>query len=212
MRRWSVVLFLVLLIVVSFLIWGDWFSAIFSEENAVAELSEYGRLAWLIGIVLLIGDLFLPLPATIIMSALGYIYGPLLGGVLATSGNFLSGMLAYGLCRALGRKGASWILGAEGLTKGEVQFANRGGWIVAISRWLPIVPEVVACMAGLHQMKANKFMVALLCGSLPLGFVFAYVGHTGHAAPYAALVASAVLPAVLWLAAQYMLRRYMRNK
>jgi uncharacterized membrane protein YdjX (TVP38/TMEM64 family) len=210
MRNWIVFLALATLIIVPFLIWGEWFMQIFSEEGAVLILGKYGVWAWAVGLVLLIGDLFLPLPATIIMSALGYIYGPVWGGLLATLGSFLSGLLAYGLCRLLGRQGALWILGEKDLEKGERVFSKNGGWIVAISRWLPVLPEAVACMAGLNRMKPLPFILALACGSVPLGFVFAYIGHAGVTHPYLALVVSAGLPPVLWLLAQYGLRRLAR--
>ena len=211
MRNWIVVIFLGSIIIASFLFWGGWFTQIFSEEGVHEALTHYGPWAWLVGILFLIADLFLPLPATIIMSGLGYLYGPIVGGLLATLGNFLSGLLAYGLCRSFGRKGALNILGEKDLEKGERLFNNRGGWIVAISRWLPIIPEIVSCMAGLNQMKFKKFAVALSCGALPLGFIFAYVGYSGIQHPYLAIVVSAGLPLIFWIIAQYFLRSLLRK-
>jgi uncharacterized membrane protein YdjX (TVP38/TMEM64 family) len=210
MRNWLVFGSLAILIIIPFLIWGDWFMTLFSEEGAVELFRQYGPWAWAVAFLLLIGDLFLPLPATVIMSVLGYLYGPVVGGLLAATGSFLSGLLAYTLCRSLGRKGALWILGEKELEKGQRTFNNSGGWIVAISRWLPVLPEVVACMAGLNRMDWRKFIIALACGSLPLGFVFAYIGYQGVARPMLALVISAGLPPVLWLTAQYYIKRRLR--
>jgi len=190
--------FLFLMVVIPFLLWGDWFTALFSETNAVMELKRYGQWAWLFGIILLIGDLFLPLPGTIIMSALGFIYGPILGGAIASLGSFLSGLLAYGLCRAMGLKAALFLLGKKDFQKGQQLFTKNGGWIVAISRWLPIFPEVIACLAGLNRMPFLKYSIALLCGTLPLGFVFAYIGYAGEAHPFLAVGISALLPVLLW--------------
>lgn len=207
MRNWLVFGFLVMLIVIPFLIWGNWFTELFTSEEAIRKLEASGPWAWAVGIVLLIGDLFLPLPATIIMSALGYVYGPLWGGFIASLGSFLSGMLAYGLSRALGLKAALFILGEEDLAKGQRLFTKNGGWIVAISRWLPVLPEAIACMAGLNQMPFRKFVLALACGSLPLGFVFAYIGAAGIAHPRFALLISALLPLLLWFAANRILRK-----
>ncbi len=210
MRNLLLVLVLFLLVVIPFLVWGEWFSAMFSDQAAIETLEAYGNWAWGIGILLLMGDLFLPLPATVIMSALGFIYGPVLGGFIAALGSFFSGLLAYILCRTLGQKVALYILGEKDLEKGGRIFARSGGWMVAVSRWLPVFPEVIACMAGLHQMNWRKFTIALFCGSLPLGFVFAYIGFAGTEAPFFALIVSAVLPVFLWLIAQYLLRRLSR--
>jgi uncharacterized membrane protein YdjX (TVP38/TMEM64 family) len=206
MRNWLVFGILAVFIIIPFLIWGDWFTRLFSEEGSIEILKRYGSWAWMIAILLLIGDLFLPLPATVIMAALGFLYGPLWGGLLAALGGFLSGVLAFSISRGLGRKGALWILGEKDLAKGERTFSRNGGWIVAISRWLPVLPEIVACMAGLNRMPWRPFLLALACGSLPLGFVFAYIGYTGVEYPLFAIIVSAGLPPVLWLIAQYFLR------
>ncbi len=212
MRNWIVFGFLLLLIIIPFLIWGEWFTNIFSGEGAIQRLEAVGQWAWGLGILLLVGDLFLPLPATIIMSAMGYLYGPWVGGLLASLGSFLSGLLAYGLSSSLGERGALFILGEKDFQKGKNLFSINGGWIVAISRWLPVFPEAIACMAGLNKMNFRKFVIALLCGSIPLGFVFAYVGYTGEENPYMALVTSALLPIILWIIAQRILRRLSKSE
>ncbi len=206
MRTWLAYLLIATLIIVPFIIWGEWFMAFFSEGKAIEWLQNYGQWAWAVAILLLLADLFLPLPGTVIMSALGYIYGPFFGGILATLGGIAAGVLAFALCRGLGRKAAVWILGEEGLAKGEKQYAKNGSWIVAISRWLPVLPELIACMAGLNQMKWRPFLVGLICGSIPLGFVFAYIGYSGVEYPYLALIISAGLPPLLWLVARYFLK------
>jgi membrane protein DedA with SNARE-associated domain len=80
-------------------------------------------------------------------------------------------------------------------------FAKSGGWVVALSRALPILPEVISCTAGLVRMPFKRFVVSLACGSVPMGFLFAAIGQTGREAPGWAFGFSLALPAVLWLAA-----------
>lgn len=48
--------------------------------------------------------------------------------------------------------------------------------------------------------------LALACGCLPLGFIFAAVGHAGVDHLTLALTLSALLPPVLWLAARAYIR------
>ena len=136
------------------------------------------------------------------MAALGFVYGPLAGGLIATLGSFLSGALAYLLCRRFGRPAAIRLLGPGDLADGERLFARAGGWLVVLSRWLPVFPEVIACMAGLARMPPRAFFAALACGSAPLGFVFAAIGHAGVDHPALAIALSASLPPLLWLAVQ----------
>ena len=203
MRLLWLFLGLAVLFLTPFLIWGGSLEATFSLEGSVAWLQSFDKWAWLAGILLLMGDLFLPIPGTVIMSALGLVYGTVLGGLIAFVGSFLSGALSYGLCRMLGRGAARRLLGAKDLEKGERLFSNVGGWIVVMSRWLPLFPEVVACMAGLTRMPATVFLFALACGSLPLALVFAAVGQAGSINPMFALILSAGLPAVLWLVVSF---------
>ena len=135
------------------------------------------------------------------MSALGYVYGPLVGGIVSACGSFAAGMFAYGICRKVGHRAAAWLVGEKDLEKGERLFARSGGWIVALSRCLPLLPEVIACLAGLARMPLRKFALALACGSVPLGFVFAWIGSLGEDRPGLAIGLSLAIPPILWLVA-----------
>lgn len=200
-------LFILAGIIVPFMIWGERFDAVFTLEGARAWMESYGRWAWFAGIVLLVADIVLPVPSTVVMSALGWMYGWWWGGLAAAAGSMLSGIVAYTACRWMGRGVACWLAGEEGLRKGEEIFARRGGWLVALSRWMPVLPEAVACLAGLSKMRRRVFLPALACGSLPTGFAFAAIGHLGHDQPGWAVALSCLLPVVLWLGAARWLRR-----
>lgn len=206
MRLIFLMIALIAIVLIPFFIWGDTLMAFFSWEHSLEWLRGYGAWAWAIAIVLLIADLFLPLPATIIMSALGYIYGPLVGGLLSAAGSFASGVLAYWLCRMLGENAATWVLGKKEYERGKKISTKVGGWVVALSRWLPVFPEVVACMAGLIRMPANYFYLALASGSLPLGFTYAFIGSSGITYPALALGLSAGLPPLIWFIINRVLR------
>lgn len=205
-RWWLLILVLLAGIIVPFMIWGDQFDAVLSLEGARAWMERYGRWAWLAGVVLLCADIALPIPSTVVMSALGLIYGWWLGGCIAALGSMLSGLVAYVACRTLGHRAALWIAGDEGLARGERLFARHGGWLVATSRWMPVLPEAVACLAGIVRMPWRTFLVALVCGTVPLGFGFAAIGALGATSPGTAIALSAIVPVLLWLLARRVLR------
>ncbi len=205
MRLLGIFVGLGLVFLIPFLIWGDAWQ--WTPEGAVAWLKNYGQWAWAVALGLLSADLFLPLPATAVMAALGYVYGPLVGGLIGTLGSMIAGCLAYSICRALGRNAAVRLVGEHDLLRGEVLFQRFGGWLVTLSRWLPLFPEVVACMAGLTRMPWPAFLIAMLCGCLPMAFTFAAVGHAGEQHPALALSLSALLPPILWFLIQRHLRR-----
>jgi uncharacterized membrane protein YdjX (TVP38/TMEM64 family) len=197
---------LALAVLIPFLIWGEGLERSFGRDGIAAWLAAYGQWAWAVGMLLLAADLLLPIPATAVMAALGFIYGPLWGGLIGTAGGVLGGSLGYGLCRAFGRPLALRLLGPRDLAQGERLFATAGGWLVVLSRWLPVFPEVIACMAGLSRMPALTFLMALLCGSAPLGFAFAAIGHAGVEHPVLAIALSALAPPLLWLVVQHHVR------
>ncbi|MBT5927055.1 MAG: VTT domain-containing protein [Verrucomicrobia bacterium] len=187
---------LAVLFLIPFLIWGnhwDW-----SSQDTVAWLKQYGRWGWLVALILLMGDLFLPIPSTAVMSGLGLVYGPLWGGLIGSTGSVCSGMIAYGLCRLFGEKAVVKLLGKDDQARGKELFLQYGGWLVALSRWLPLLPEVIACMAGFLRMPWPTFLIALICGALPMAFTFALVGHMGSDHPTASIMLSALAPPILW--------------
>lgn len=203
----AIVVGLALLVCTPFFLFGDQLERIFAGDGAVAWLRSYEGLAWAAAFGLLISDLLMPIPTTAVMAALGIIYGPLVGGLIAAAGSITSGVVGYVLCRKLGRPLAIRLNGADALAEGERLFARAGGWIVAFSRWIPVASEVIACAAGLSRQPFRVFFLALVCGSVPLGFVFSYIGHLGEENPILTLIISALLPLGLWAAARLLIKR-----
>ncbi|MEY3898631.1 MAG: hypothetical protein RLZZ214_4153 [Verrucomicrobiota bacterium] len=194
------------LVLGTWLFWGGGWNERFTLAGSVKWLESAGPWAWAAGIGLLAGDLFLPVPSTVVISALGLIYGVLLGGMVAAAGLMTAGLFGYGVGRLFGESFARRWLGGRDYEKGKLLFAAGGGWVVAMSRALPILPEVVSCTAGLVRMPFRRFVLSLACGSLPMGFLFAAIGQTGREAPALAFGLSLAVPAVLWLAASRILR------
>jgi uncharacterized membrane protein YdjX (TVP38/TMEM64 family) len=198
MRIFLVFIALALLFAIPFILFGDQFDAWLEGDGALEWLRGFDDWAWAMALALLVADLALPVPATAVMAGLGILYGPLIGGMVGAIGSVLSGLVAYITCRALGRKAALALAGEKDLARAESFFARSGGWAVVFSRWMPLLPEVIACMAGLARMPGGGFVAALCCGSLPMAFTFAFIGHRGAAHPILALCASAVIPLLLW--------------
>lgn len=196
-------LLLVLLIgaisIVPFVIWGAQLEAILSQKGAAGFMRQFGDWAWLAGIGLIISDIALPVPASAVMTALGIIYGPLLGGAAAATGSMLAGLLGYGVCRMIPSRAAERLAGAAGMQQARDLFARWGGWLVAGSRWLPVLPETISFLAGLTRMSLRRYVVSLACGAVPLGFVFATAGHLGADNVVLTLAISALAPLALWL-------------
>ena len=190
-----------------FLISGEQFMQWFTGDAAIQWIRGWGAWGWLAVIGLLVSDLLLPIPATPVMSAAGYLYGTFIGGLVSAVGSFAAGMAGYGLCRAFGRNIAVRLAGEKELAEHDTLFQRSGPWLVAASRWLPLLPEVISCLAGLTRMPLRVFAVSLACGAVPMGFVFAAIGAAGHDNPKLAIGLSVLVPPVLWLAVRPFLRK-----
>ena len=206
-RALFAVLAIALLIILPFVIWGDRLEAFFTGDGTVEWFRGFGRWAWAAAIGLMLADLLLPIPGTAVMAAMGIIYGPIWGGLVSATGSVLAGSLAYGICRKVKRERVLWLASEEGMAGIEDLFETWGGWLVAASRWLPVLPEMVSIIAGLAAMPARVYFPALICGSVPLGFAYASAGHLGSDRPGLTLLAAAIAPLILWP----LIQRYLRQ-
>jgi uncharacterized membrane protein YdjX (TVP38/TMEM64 family) len=192
-----------LLVLLIWMIWGGHWAHWSDVAAASEQLRRYGEAAGLVGMLLLVLDLLLPVPGTVVMSALGYLYGTLAGAGYALAGSTMAGLCGYGIGRLLPERLSRRFLGEKDFARGRSLFAEGGGWIIALSRALPILPESLAVSAGLLRMPLRKFFFALLCGNIPMSLIFSWIGATGHNNPSQTILMSFLLPALLWSSASY---------
>jgi uncharacterized membrane protein YdjX (TVP38/TMEM64 family) len=192
-----------LLVLLIWMIWGGHWTHWSDVAAASEQLRHYGEAAGLVGMLLLVLDLLLPVPGTVVMSALGYLYGTLAGAGYALAGSTMAGLCGYGIGRLLPERLSRRFLGEKDFARGRALFAAGGGWIIALSRALPILPESLAVSAGLLRMPLRKFFFALLCGNIPMSLIFSWIGATGHNNPGQTILMSFLLPALLWSSASY---------
>ena len=159
-------------------------------------LDAFGDRVWLVAVGLIVADIFLPVPTTLVITVMGQKYGPILGGLIGTLGTFSAGLIAYGLTRMLGPRFARWLL-AEELESAQRFFREKGAFAVACSRWLPLLPEAISCMAGLARMPFVKYCVALLSGAVPMSFAYAALAGTSDN-ELVPLLISILLPIPIW--------------
>lgn len=198
MRLAAFISILIFVALIPVFIFGDTIDEHFGGEKGVQLLAEYGHAAWIFAIGLIVSDLFLPVPTPAVMAALGLLYGPILGGFIGGVGSTLAGLVAYGGCRLLGSRVAHRLAGEDNLPKLERFFQRSGAPAIAFSRWLPILPEGLACLAGLSRMPILPYLTALSLGSFAMGFAFAFLGSAYNEQPTMGILISAIIPLALW--------------
>lgn len=151
-----------------------------------------------VGIALIWVDLVLPVPQTVVIAALGIIYGTVLGGLLGSVGLITGGLLGYVLMLTSARRMVKWLVSPQSLNKMDSLFERAGAWAIVLTRSLPYsVPEAIVFLAGLAGMPMGKFTMALTVGSVPTAFAFAAIGAGWADQPILALIISYVLPILL---------------
>jgi uncharacterized membrane protein YdjX (TVP38/TMEM64 family) len=167
-------------------------------NDSVSLLEQHSEWAWAVGIGLIVADLVLPIPQTAVIAALGIIYGPVLGGLLGTAGLVAAGGVAFGLMKTSGRRLVLRVIGHRSMEKIGALSEHAMPWGIALTRSLPYsVPEAVACVAGLSNIRRSTFFAALTLGSVPIAIGFAALGAGWSDRPALALGVSYALPIVL---------------
>ena len=198
MRLVLALTFLVVLFTLPFLFFGAVIEDTLSGEGAREWMQSLGGWGLAAGIGLLCLDLFLPVPATAVLFAMGVLYGPFVGATAGFVGTCASGFLGYFLARRLGRRFALRFLGRAELRNAERMTREWGGTLVACSRWVPILPEVISVSVGLSRMDVRRFALALAIGNAPLALVFAGLGAWANDSPGVALLVAAAVSIVGW--------------
>lgn len=150
--------------------------------------------------LLLLSDLFVAIPTLSIATLSGYFLGFGYGGLAASTGMMLAGVLGYVLSRKYGVMILRMIIKSE-LKRAEAvaQFSKYGAPIILLSRASPILPEVSACMAGITKLDFKKFLFLWSLSSVPYAFIAAYAGSVSSISnPQPAIFTAIGMYALLW--------------
>jgi uncharacterized membrane protein YdjX (TVP38/TMEM64 family) len=139
-------------------------------------LLAHGRWwAGLLGVGLLVVDVFLPVVSSVIMVVLGRLFGVTGGGMLALAGSLGAAWLGYAVGRAGGPRVARLIPPAE--HDRVTGWLRRWGLLVVIlSRPVPVLAETVAVLAGATRLGFAQLTFGALVGMAPPAFLYAWAG------------------------------------
>jgi uncharacterized membrane protein YdjX (TVP38/TMEM64 family) len=166
-------------------------------------LEAGGALAGVVGVGLLIVDVALPVPSSLVMIAHGALFGVVVGTLLSLAGSVAAAAVAFGV----GRCGGPLLAGL--LPDGERASVNRmldkwGALAILVTRPVPILAEATALAAGTSPIGWRAAALTALAGSLPAALLYAIVGASAASFENHALVFAVVLlmAAAFWLLSQ----------
>lgn len=181
-----------------------------AKEYLQIQLAGNGRfmIAGLI-VLLLVVDIVLPIPSSVVMVFSGVAFGFFWGGIISFAGSFLAALLGFGLCRRCGQRAFDRLAGGAEQESVARWFEEWGLPAIVLSRSLPMLTEILSCLAGLSHLSWRLFCAACALGTLPICFVYSYAGSRDNqqASLYAVLAAMGI-PALAWLATHLIHKHY----
>lgn len=154
-----------------------------------------------IGTALLIVDVVLPVPASVVMIAHGALFGAVGGATLSLVGSVGAAMAGYALGRCAGPPLLRSVCSEAEHTRADRFVRRWGALAIAASRPVPLLAETVAIAAGASSLGVTRTLVSAAAGSVPGAVLYAVAGSSGVDAPSGLLVFGVVLAiaTVLWL-------------
>ena len=148
----------------------------FDLTNTWADAAQTaGMETAVISIGLLVIDVILPIPSSLIMLGNGSVFGVGLGTLISTLGCFGATLVAF----SVGRYGAGRVtrfVGPEEQRRANLLLERWGVAAIILSRPLPLLAETVAMLAGASSMSWSRLIVSALASAVPLGLLYALTG------------------------------------
>jgi uncharacterized membrane protein YdjX (TVP38/TMEM64 family) len=160
-----------------------------------------GVVAASVGVGLLIADVVLPVPSSLVMVAHGALFGVVWGTTLSLFGSVGAAMFAFAIGRRGGRLMERLVTPAEHARASNV-LARWGTLAIIVTRPVPLLAETVAIIAGTSSMSWRSVVIASLAGSLPPALLYALTGAAVANFQSTALMFGVVLliAGLFWLA------------
>jgi uncharacterized membrane protein YdjX (TVP38/TMEM64 family) len=150
-------------------------------------------LAALAGVLLLIADVVLPIPSSLVMIAHGALFGVAGGTAVSLVGSVASALTAFAIGRAGNGVVRRFVTASEHERAGAL-LERWGAVAIAVSRPVPILAETVALLAGSSPLTWRQTTLAATVGSLLPALVYAWAGaHAVDTTSQIALFAGVIL-------------------
>jgi uncharacterized membrane protein YdjX (TVP38/TMEM64 family) len=124
---------------------------------------------------LLVADVVIPVPSSLLMIANGVFYGIAAGTAFSVVGATGAVVLGWALGRWCTRPAERFIPTTERM-RAQALVERWGVLAVIASRPVPILAEAVAIVAGLAGMRLRELLPAAVLGSLPAALLYAATG------------------------------------
>lgn len=171
--RWLVIsLLIVAAILVPFVLFEDYFNTL-AAGIAAGRASRWYAAVAIVG--LLSGDVFLPIPSSVVSAAGGVLLGFWAGSAAIWVGMSLSCVIGYWVgARAAGA--ARRFVGDEGLRRATDLARRYGGVALVVCRPVPVLAEASVVVAGLIRTPVPRFLALTSAANVGVAVSYAAFG------------------------------------
>lgn len=170
-------------------------------------LARGGWIAAAGGVGLLVADVALPVPSSLVMILHGVLFGVVGGTLLSLAGSLGAALFGFWI----GRRGGplfARLVPEDERRRADALLQEWGDLAIVVTRPVPILAETMAILAGASPMGWGRLLLATLAGALPAALLYALTGATARSLDNAALVFSLVLlvAGLFWVLGKWLRR------
>ena len=123
----------------------------------------------------------------------------------------MAGLLGYGIVRALGEKGAVFLVGEKDLARARDFYGRWGFATIALGRAIGGPAEYLVVVAGLTQIPFRTVFLGIITGAYCGGFSMSFLGAYALVQPELAVVLAVAL-IVLLSGGFHLFHKYRKNE
>jgi uncharacterized membrane protein YdjX (TVP38/TMEM64 family) len=175
LRYWVLVVLLLLFFLGAFLLVETLQPTFLSDPRVWMEARSVG--AALAGVGMLVVDVVLPIPSSLVMILNGALFGILVGTLLSLLGALGAAIIGF----LMGRRGGPLLVHfvlPEDRERADRLLQDWGMLAIIATRSIPLLAETVIIMAGASSIPWRTMLLATLLGSLPMSLLYAITGAT----------------------------------
>jgi uncharacterized membrane protein YdjX (TVP38/TMEM64 family) len=173
MKLTTVFIWSSVLILLSFLIWGEGLEISFKNLLETFRNSPQ-KYVWF-SFLILTSDIILPVPSSITMFINGNVIGLWPGLFLSLASVLCSSVIGYFMGKGLG-----YGLKQNSNEKADLLLKRYGPYILILTRGIPILSESFCFVCGYNKMTFIKYMFYSFLGYLPVCAIYSYFGSISN--------------------------------
>lgn len=162
-----------------------------------------------LGVGLLVADVVLPVPSSVVMVAHGAVFGAVVGTLLSLVGSVGAALVGF----AVGRRGGpvlDRLVPESERQRADALLGRWGALAVVVTRPVPMLAETIAILAGATPaLSSGRVAIAAMVGSVPAAALYAVAGAAAAGIASVSLIFALVLAlaTVTWLVERTRARR-----